>query len=116
MERKPEGAQPMRKLIIIAAIAAAGLSVAACSRDDRTDIKEGAAATGAEIKDAAGDIADNPEVKEAGAAVANAGEEAAGALKDAAADVQEGVADASDEAQREADEARAAAGDTTKKQ
>ena len=48
----------MRKLIIIAAIAAAGLSVAACSRDDRTDIKEGAAATGAEIKDAAGDIAD----------------------------------------------------------
>lgn len=106
----------MRKLIIVAAIAAAGLSVAACSREDRTDIKEGAVATGAEIKDAAGDIAENPEVKEAGAAIGNAGEEAAGAVKEAAADVQEGVADASDEAQREADEARAAAGDTTRKQ
>ncbi len=105
----------MRKLIFVALLAAAGFSVAGCSRDDRTDIKEGAVATGAEIKDAAGDIADNPDVKEAGAAVANAGEEAADAVKDAAADVQAGVADASDEAQREADEARAAAGDTTRK-
>jgi gas vesicle protein len=116
MERNPEGAQPMRKLIIVAVLAAAGLSAAACSREDRTDIKEGAVATGEEIKEAADDIVDNPEVKEAGAAVANAGEEAAGAVKEAAADVQDGVADASDEAQREADEARAAAGDTTRKQ
>lgn len=87
----------MRKFIFVAVLAAVGLSVAACSREDRTDIKEGAVATGAEIKDAAGDIADNPEVK------------------DAAVDVQAGVADASDEARREADEARAAAGDTTRK-
>jgi uncharacterized protein YjbJ (UPF0337 family) len=107
----------MRKLIMtVAIVAAAGLSITACSREDRTDIKEGAQAAGAEVKDAAGDIADNPEVKEAGAAIGNAGEEAAGAVKDAAADVQEGVADASAEAKREADEARAAAGDTSRKQ
>jgi len=100
----------MRKIITAAAIvAAAGLSVAACSRDDRQDIKEGAAAAGEEVREAAGDIADNPEVKEAGAAVANAGAEAADAVKDGAAEVQEGVSDASDAARREADEARAAA-------
>ena len=107
----------MRKFITaVAIVAAAGLSVAACSKSDRTDIKEGAEAAGGEIKEAAGDIADNPEVKEAGAAVANAGAEAADAVKDGAAEVQEGVSDASADAKREADEARAAAGDTTKKQ
>ncbi len=107
----------MRKFILAATlVAAAGLSVAACSKADRTDIKEGAEAAGAEVKEAAGDIAANPEVKEAGAAVANAGAEAADAVKDGAAEVQEGVADASDDARREADEARAAAGDTSRKQ
>lgn len=105
----------MRKLAIIS-IATLGLALAACSKEDRTDIKEGAQATGSEIKDAAGDIAANPEVKEAGAAIGNAGEEAAAAVKDAAGDVQAGVADASAEAKQEAEEARAAAGDTTRKQ
>lgn len=104
----------MRNLIVPVTLAAAlGLSLAACSRDDRQEIKEGAAAAGAEVKEAASDIADNPDVKKAGAAVANAGEEAAGAVKDAAGEVQEGVADASADAEREAAEARAAAGDTT---
>lgn len=104
------------KKIIIVSIAAMGLALGACSKSDRTDIKEGAEATGSEIKEAAGEISANPEVKEAGAAVANAGEEAAGAVKGAAADVQEGVADASAEAKQEAAEARAAAGDTSRKQ
>ena len=48
----------MRKLIFVAAIAAAGLTAAACSREDRTDIKDGAVAVGSEVKEAAGDIAD----------------------------------------------------------
>ena len=74
----------MRKLIAAATIAAAGLSIAACSREDRTDIKDGAVAVGSEVKDAAGDIADNPDVKDAGAAIGNAGEVAAGAVRLAA--------------------------------
>ena len=107
----------MRRLTIpVALVAALGLSAAACSKSDRQDIKEGAEAAGSEVKEAAGDIAANPEVKEAGAAVANAGAEAADAVKDGAAEVQEGVSDASTDARREAEEARAAAGDTTKKQ
>lgn len=106
----------MRKFITTVAIAAAaGLSAAACSKSDRQDIAEGAEAAGGEIKEAAGDIAGHPEVKEAGAAVANAGAEAADAVKDGAAEVQEGVADASSEARQEAEEARAAAGDTTRR-
>lgn len=104
----------MRTLAIVIA-AAAGLALGGCSKQDRQDVGEGAAAVGGEVKEAAGEIADNPEVKEAGAAIGDAGAEAADAVKDTAADVQEGVADASAEARREAEESRAATGDTTRR-
>lgn len=96
----------MRKLAIIA-IAATALTIAACSKEDRQEIGDGASAAGGEIKDAAGDIADNPDVKAAGAAIGDAGEKAAGAVKDAAVTVQEGVADASEDARRKAESAKA---------
>ncbi|MES2033287.1 MAG: cell surface protein [Pseudomonadota bacterium] len=101
------------RMLAIVTIAAAALAVTACSREDRADIGEGAKAAGSEIKEAATDIANDPDVKEAGDAIGDAGKEAAGAVKEAAGDVQEGVADASADAKREADEASAAAGDTT---
>lgn len=103
----------MRKLIIVT-IAAAGLALGACSKEDRTEVGEGAAAVGGEVKEAAGEIADNPDVKEAGAAIGEAGAEAADAVKDAAGQVQDGVADASADAKREAEEQRAASGDTSR--
>lgn len=96
----------MRTLAIVIA-AAAGLALGGCSKQDRQDVGE--------VKEAAGEIADNPEVKEAGAAIGDAGAEAADAVKDTAADVQEGVADASAEARREAEESRSATGDTTRR-
>jgi hypothetical protein len=91
----------MRKILIVS-LAAAGLALGACSREDRTQVGEGAAAVGGEVK-------------EAGAAIGNAGAEAADAVKDTAGDVQDGVADASADARREAEESRAATGDTTKR-
>lgn len=100
---------------VIVAIVAVGLALGACSRQDRQDVGEGAAAVGGEVKEAAGEIAADPDVKEAGAAIGDAGAEAADAVKDAAGDVQEGVADASADARREAEEQRAASGDTSRK-
>jgi hypothetical protein len=104
----------MRTLLIVT-LAAAGLALGACSKEDRADVGEGAAAVGSEVKEAAKEIAADPDVKDAGAAIGNAGAEAADAVKDAAADVQDGVADASAEAKREAEEQRAASGDTSRK-
>ncbi len=103
------------RTIIIVSLAVAGLALGACSKEDRAQVGEGAAAAGGEIKEAAHEIAADPDVKEAGAAIGNAGAEAADAVKDTAADVQEGVADASADAKREAEESRAATGDTTKR-
>lgn len=100
---------------VIVAIAAAGLALGACSRQDRQEVGEGAAAVGGEVKEAAREIAADPDVKEAGAAIGNAGAEAADAVKDTAGDVQEGVADASADAKREAEEQRAASGDTSRR-
>ena len=104
----------MRKIIIVS-LAAAGLALGACSKEDRTQVGEGAAAAGGEIKEAAHKIATDPDVKEAGVAIGNAGAIAADAVKDTAGDVQAGVADASADARREAEESRAVTGDTTKR-
>ncbi len=104
----------MHKLIIVS-IAALGLALGACSKEDRTQVGEGAAAVGGEMKEAAQEIAANPDVKEAGAAIGDAGAVAADAVKDTAGEVQQGVADASADAKREADEQRAASGDTSRK-
>lgn len=100
---------------VIVAIAAVGLALSACSKQDRQDVGEGAAAVGGEVKEAAGEIAADPDVKEAGAAIGNVGVEAVDAVKDTAGDVQEGVADASADARREAEEQRAASGDTSRR-
>ena len=104
----------MRKILIVS-LAAVGLALGACSKEDRTQVGEGAAAVGGEVKEAAHEIAAKPDVKEAGAAIGNAGAEAADAVKDTAGEVQDGVADASADAKREAEESRAATGDTTKR-
>lgn len=104
----------MRKLVIVT-IAAAGLALGACSKQDRQEVGEGAAAVGGEVKEAAGEIASDPDVKEAGAAIGDAGAEAADVVKDTAGEVQEGVADATAEVRREAEEQRAASGDTSRK-
>jgi hypothetical protein len=91
----------MRSILLVA-IAAAGLALTACSREDRADVKEGAQAAGAEVKDAAHDIANDPDVKEAGAAVKDVGAKAADAVKDTAADAQEGLAESAQKDKSEA--------------
>ncbi|MBX3481396.1 MAG: cell surface protein [Caulobacter sp.] len=90
------------RTIILAALATAAISVTACSPSDRQDLKEGADAAGAEVKDAAQDIANDPDVKQAGAAIKNAGAEAAEAVKDTAAEAQEGLSEASQKDREEA--------------
>jgi hypothetical protein len=91
------------RTIILAAAATAALALTACSPSDRQDLKEGADAAGSEIKDAAQDIATDPDVKEAGAAIKNAGAEAADAVKDTAAEAQEGLSDAAREDKADAE-------------
>ncbi|MBI1406475.1 MAG: cell surface protein [Caulobacter sp.] len=92
------------RTIILAAFATAALGLTACSPSDRQDLKEGADAAGAEVKDAAQDIANDPDVKQAGAAIKNAGAEAADAVKDTAAEAQAGL---SESAQKDKEEAAA---------
>jgi len=91
----------MRTTLIAAAlIVTAGL--AACSKEDATQVKEGAQAVGSELKEAATNIKNDPDVKEAGAAIKDAakdaGEElkatanqAGDAAKDAGADIEQGA-------------------------
>ncbi|MDB5468845.1 MAG: cell surface protein [Caulobacter sp.] len=91
----------MRSLILAAA-AISALSLGACSPGDRAEVKEGAAAAGTEVKEAAHDIANDPDVKEAGAAIKEAGAEAADAVKDTAANAQEDLAASSNKDKAEA--------------
>jgi len=101
----------MRSIAIITA-AVMGLALAACSAEDRSELKEGAEAAGAEVKEAASDIANDPDVKEAGAAIKEAGADAADAVQEGAAEVQEGLSDSAAEDKAEAENDAAAAGDT----
>lgn len=91
----------MRSLALVA-LAAVGLTLAACDSQDRAELKEGAQAAGAEVKEAASDIANDPDVKEAGAAIKEAGAEAADAVKDTAANAQEDLSKSSAEDKAEA--------------
>jgi hypothetical protein len=106
----------MRHIIIIT-LAAAGLSLAACSKEDQKQVNEGAAVAADKTVDAAKDIASDPEVKQAGAAVADAAKDDAMAVKDvvsdAAAKTSEAADKAADKVQAKADEAKAK--DETKK-
>ena len=90
------------RILALVAVAAIGLSLAACDKEDRAELKEGAAAAGAEVKEAASDIANDPDVKEAGAAIKEAGAEAADAVKDTAANAQEDLAESSQKDKAEA--------------
>jgi hypothetical protein len=93
----------MRAIMLIAATGLAALSLAACSDEHATQIKEGAKAAGSEIKQAAVDIKNDPDVKEAGTALKESTEEAAADAKVAAG-----------EALDKTKEAGAKAGDATK--
>lgn len=97
----------MRSLALVA-LAAAGLALAACDSQDRAELKEGAKAAGSEVKEAASDIANDPDVKEAGAAIKEAGAEAADAVKDTAANAQADLADAANKDKAEAAQDKAA--------
>jgi predicted small secreted protein len=74
----------MRSIALIAAAGLAALSMAACSEKHATEIKEGAKAAGSDIKDAASNIANDPDVKEAGTALKESAKETAADAKDAA--------------------------------
>ena len=56
----------MRSITLLAAAGLAALSLAACSDEHATQIKEGAKAAGSDVKQAATNIANDPDVKEAG--------------------------------------------------
>ncbi|MDO9338601.1 MAG: cell surface protein [Caulobacteraceae bacterium] len=96
------------RILALAAVAALGLTLAACDSQDRADLKEGANAAGAEVKEAAHDIANDPDVKEAGAAIKEVGAEAADAVKDTAANAQADLAESSREDKAEAANDKAA--------
>ena len=93
----------MRSIALIAAAGLAALSLSACSDEHASKIKEGAKAAGADIKQAAVDIKNDPDVKEAGTALKESTKEAAAQAKVAAG-----------EAVDKAQEAGAKAGEKTK--
>lgn len=79
----------MRSIALIATAGLAALSLAACSDKQATEIKEGAQAAGSEIKQAAVDIKNDPDVKEAGTALKESSAEAAAEAKVAAGEAVE---------------------------
>lgn len=76
----------MRSIMLLTAAGLAALSLAACSDEHATQIKEGAKAAGSEIKQAATEIKNDPDVKEAGTALKESTKETAAELKVAAGD------------------------------
>ena len=104
----------MRPLIIIG-LALAGLSLTACSKEDQKQVNEGASAAASKVGDAAKNIASDPDVQQAGSAIAGAAKDDAAAVKDAVGDAAAKTSEAADKAQAdakakvEADKARDAA-------
>ena len=84
----------MRSIALIAAAGLAALSLAACSDEHATQIKEGAKAAGSEIKQAATDIKNDPDVKEAGTALKESTAEAAAEAKVAAGEAVDATKEA----------------------
>ena len=95
----------MRSITLLAAVGLAALSLAACSDEHATQIKEGAKAAGSEIKQAAVDIKNDPDVKEAGTALKESTEEAAAEAKDAAGEALDKTKEAGAKAGQETKEA-----------
>jgi hypothetical protein len=101
----------MRNIILVG-LAVAGLGLTACSKEDQQQVNEGAQAAADRTADAAKDIASDPDVKEAGAAIADAAKDDAAAVKDV---VQDAAAKTSDAADKAADKVKAKADDAQAK-
>ena len=100
----------MRNIILIG-LAVTGLGLTACSKEDQKQVNEGASVAADKTADAAKDIATDPQVKQAGAAIADAAKDDAAAVKDVVSDAAAKTSDAADKAgdkiQAKADDARA---------
>ena len=94
----------MRSTLIFA-VCAAALSLAACSDQHATEIKEGAKAAATDIKDAAREISNDPDVKEAGTALKESAKDAGAELKQAAGEATDAVQVAGEKAGDAAKEA-----------
>ena len=112
----------MRSTLIFA-VCAAALSLAACSDQHATEIKEGARAAATGIGDAAKEISSDPDVKEAGTALKESAKEAGAELKeaagkatDAAQEAGEKAGDAAKEAGNDIEAGAKKAGAETKKE
>ncbi len=90
--------------ILLAATAVAALSVAACSQEQRADIKDGADSAASEVREAASDIKNDPDVKDAGNAIKEAAQDSGQALKETASEAGDALKDASADARREGKE------------
>lgn len=99
------------KRIILIGLAIAGLGVTACSKENQKQVNEGASVAADKTADAAKDIVSDPQVKEAGAAIADAAKDDAAAVKDVVSDAAAKTSDAADKAgdkiQTKADDAKA---------
>jgi len=85
----------MRQIALIMTLLT-GLTLGACTPQERSDLKDDAKSAGAEVKSTTKDILSDPNVKEAGAAVKSVGAKAAGAIKDGAAEAESGLATSAD--------------------
>ncbi len=96
----------MRRIILISlTVAGLGLStvsLAACSKEDQKQVNEGASAAATKIGDTAKDIANDPDVKQAGSAIAGAAKDDAVAVKDAVGDAADKTSDAASKAAADA--------------
>jgi hypothetical protein len=101
----------MRQFIIIG-LAIAGLGLTACSKEDQKQVNEGASVAADKTADAAKDIVSDPQVKEAGSAIADAAKDDANAVKDVVQDAADKTSDAADKA---ADKVKAKADDAKAK-
>lgn len=91
----------MRRFIVIG-LAVAGLGLTACSKENQQQVNEGASVAADKTVDAAKDIASDPDVKQAGAAIADSAKDDATAVKDAVKDAADKTSDAADKAAADA--------------
>lgn len=94
----------MRSILFVAGCAIA-LTLGACSQEHATQVKEGAQAAASDIKDAAHNIANDPDVKEAGTAIKESTKETAGELKQAAGEAADKAGELGAKAGEEAKQA-----------
>lgn len=93
----------MRTILI--PVAALTFALAACSPAERQDAGADARAAAEKVKDAAHDVASDPDVKAVGADMKEAAGDAVGVVKDAAGDIKQGADKAGAEIKQESAEA-----------